>query len=168
MTISHSLPLSIEEIKLFLRIEHDEDNELLNALQFSSTKKLEAYLNIAIIPQTCRHKLTIVQDSVILPVVPIIEVQKITIHNGGVIKEIAKPDVKITDEEVIEGLQKLSCDYMMIYYTAGNYFASKHTYHMKYCLLEIIECEYNNRNKRPNSILDNALHRYSVFKRYKI
>ncbi|WPX97600.1 head-tail connector protein [Candidatus Fokinia crypta] len=168
MSFSYSLPLSIEEIKLFLRIEHDEDNELLNALQFFSIKKLEAYLNIAIIPQVYKYKFAEAKNSVILPVIPAIEIQKIVTHNGTIIREITNLNTKIIDEEVVEGLPKLLADYLTIYYIAGNYFASKYTYHMKYCLLEVIECEYNNKNKKPNNALDSTLRKYSAFKRYKI
>ena len=83
-TITHSkeLVINLDTVKQFLRIDHDYEDEVLKILIKAATKTFESYTGKAIIKQ-CLQVIYFKYDAekLLLPVIPVIEVQKAEINN---------------------------------------------------------------------------------------
>ncbi len=71
LTPPASEPLSLAEAKLFLRIEHDADDDLLGALVVATRVHLEAQTRRALITQTWRLTRDVWPASGALPILPV-------------------------------------------------------------------------------------------------
>ena len=77
-------PISRDEAKLFLRIDHTDENALIDMLIRSARERLEAYLNVAMIIRPMRLETTAAPE-VSLPRWPVQSVDGV-IANGQVIR----------------------------------------------------------------------------------
>lgn len=74
-------PLSLEEVKLFLRIEHSAEDALLTTLLKAAREAAEHLLNISCITQTWQHQLTTAGcNTVILPYGPVASVSVVEVR----------------------------------------------------------------------------------------
>ena len=78
-------PVALAEAKAFLRLDHDEEDQLIETLILSARERLEAYLNIAMIKRPMRIALP-AGGTIKLPRWPVVSVDKIT-ANGETIND---------------------------------------------------------------------------------
>lgn len=72
-------PVSLDEAKLFLRIDHDDENDLIETLIRSSRERLEDRLNIAMIERTMRL-VTSERGDIALPRWPVSSIETVVIE----------------------------------------------------------------------------------------
>ena len=71
-------PVSLDEAKLFLRVDHDDENDLIETLIRSSRERLEDRLNIAMIERPMRL-VTSEGGDIALPRWPVSSIETVTI-----------------------------------------------------------------------------------------
>ncbi|MDF3048282.1 MAG: hypothetical protein K0R73_1400 [Candidatus Midichloriaceae bacterium] len=91
------LPLSIEEVKKYLKIDFSEDDELLLTMIAAATQRFESYTSRALIAQTCQvvYK-QLARISVTLPIRPVIKITGIQlVELDGSLNEFSLKDVEL-------------------------------------------------------------------------
>lgn len=71
VSISQSEPVTLAEVKLWGKIEHDDEDDVLDSLITSCRDELERYLKIAFVTQTWRDDLECMHDAVYSPRLPL-------------------------------------------------------------------------------------------------
>jgi uncharacterized phiE125 gp8 family phage protein len=85
-------PITLAEAKAFLRVDHDDEDALIQTLIASARERLETHLNIAMITRQMRFS-TATKGTVRLPRWPVASVQT----------------VRFDDEETVEAVVNLRC-----------------------------------------------------------
>ncbi|MCE2992090.1 MAG: head-tail connector protein [Candidatus Jidaibacter sp.] len=91
------LPLTIEEVKSYLKIDFSEDDELLLTMIAAVTQRFESYTSRALIAQTCqvvyKH---LARISVTLPIRPVMKITGIQLVDlDGTSNEFSLKDVEL-------------------------------------------------------------------------
>ncbi len=105
-------PISRDEAKLFLRIDHDEENDLIDMLIRSARERLEAYLNVAMITRPLRYETQGVED-IKLPRWPVIAIDQVEV--GGQVVTDYRADLRCRPAVLSFALDKL----VTVDFTAG-------------------------------------------------
>lgn len=75
-------PISRDEAKLFLRIDHDDENDLIDMLIQSARERLEAYLNVAIISRPMRYEAQ--GGEIKIPRWPVVSIDHVAVNGQAV------------------------------------------------------------------------------------
>ncbi|MEL7231642.1 MAG: head-tail connector protein, partial [Pseudomonadota bacterium] len=75
-------PISRDEAKLFLRVDHDDENDLIDMLIQSARERLEAYLNVAIISRPMRYEAQ--GGEIKIPRWPVVSIDQVTVNSQAV------------------------------------------------------------------------------------
>lgn len=78
------LPVSVEEAKLFLRVDHDDEDDLIESFIGSARDAVEAYLLRAVMDQEWKVWVRRLPESMMLPRPPVVSVEGVVIHGGEV------------------------------------------------------------------------------------
>ena len=71
VSMSQSEPVTLAEVKLWGKIEHDDEDDVLDSLITSCRDELERYLKIAFVTQTWRDDFDSMHDAVYSPRLPL-------------------------------------------------------------------------------------------------
>ena len=71
VSMSQSEPVTLAEVKLWGKIEHDDEDDVLDSLVTSCRDELERYLRIAFVTQVWRDDLECMHDAVYAPRLPL-------------------------------------------------------------------------------------------------
>lgn len=71
VSMSQSEPVTLAEVKLWGKIEHDDEDDVLDSLITSCRDELERYLKIAFVTQTWRDDFECMHDAVYSPRLPL-------------------------------------------------------------------------------------------------
>ena len=71
VSMSQSEPVTLAEVKLWGKIEHDDEDDVLDSLITSCRDELERYLKIAFVNQTWHDDFNSMHDAVYSPRLPL-------------------------------------------------------------------------------------------------
>lgn len=97
-----SEPVSIEDMKAYLKIEHNHEDGLLQSLISSARSKAEAYLNRTMISR--KVEVTYFKDDrYVAPIIPVLSIDKVSYTKNGEKHQLDPADwkTKCFDEELI-------------------------------------------------------------------
>jgi uncharacterized phiE125 gp8 family phage protein len=154
------LPLSLPEIKQYLRIDHDFDDALLTTLAKAATEQFEQYTGMALMPQIWRF---IYEDEyrvrVLMPITPVLNIEKVEAGSGRL--ELVNPsryrlegDELVFDTFTRRGTFAVEC-------RCGYRDANSVPDDIKQGLLSNIAFSYENRSGNP-AILSGHMANHSV------
>ncbi len=161
------LPITLEDIKNFLRISYEEDNELLNDLCRAVTYKFENYTKIALMFQQWR--VTYGSNSLNrlkLPIRPAREVLKLEVVDSKISRTI-DPQYYDLEEDSVRVTIFPNYSRLRIIYLAGIAERSEHVpSDIKVSLLDHVAYLYDNRG---TGMADKfSLQRYDEFRVFSI
>jgi uncharacterized phiE125 gp8 family phage protein len=129
ITPAKSLPVELDFIKNYAKIETDKDDELIDRLIRSAVEQVEVYCSRSLMPKTLKANFFGTEHWKALPIIPVKEITEVkTVLQSGVEKIHAA-----TDYEVIGGIEDTqvhapvfmslsggrAIDHVEITYTAG-------------------------------------------------
>lgn len=169
MAISHntSLPLDLKEVKTYLKITNNYDDELLNNLISSVVCRCENYTGLSLITKTWRADYPSLNKKLLIPFRPLKKVNKITILNS----------YNKTEAQIIENLYSVLDDTILFHaalpygkisvqFEAG--FGDKHSYiplDLKLTMTNHVAFLYEERGNQNATF---SMKAYNDFRFYKI
>lgn len=143
---STALPLTIGEIKVFLRIDHDDEDELLRTLTHTAMTRLEQYTGMSIMEQHwhavyCNET----QYYIMLPKHPIQKIISVQLVDISGVKRALPETMYSLDDDVLY-FSITPCAFMThIHYVAGIGIVDDIEHGVKTALLEMVANMYENR-----------------------
>lgn len=87
-TESKELPISLEEVKNFLKVDFEDDDELIAKLIKTATNQCETYIDKTLILKTYIYSIYgLKEESVFLPYPPVISVDKVEVVKTSITRE---------------------------------------------------------------------------------
>ncbi len=115
-------PLSLEEVKLFLRIEHSAEDALLATLIQAAREAAEHVLNISCITQTWQYQLsTASHDRMVLPCGPVTSITTVQVREREDAEwtTLAPADYTLRDDQLTLHAATLIMPEVLVTYEAG-------------------------------------------------
>ena len=81
--ISTALPFDLETLKLFLRVDHDDENDLITRIGQTAAAELEHFAQIALLTQTVTAHTGGPAEALRLPIGPAVLTEDITVTANG-------------------------------------------------------------------------------------
>ncbi|MBP9753008.1 MAG: phage gp6-like head-tail connector protein [Proteobacteria bacterium] len=169
---SQTLPLTLEEVKIHLRLETPEEDQYLLHLIETATEYIEEYLNRSLIIQKlCYTSQGIKKQNGLFDVrlfrPNIIQVDKVTLIRANVGRFIVKRYQLIETESVPKlTLAKEESDFVEVIYDSGyGYYPKNIPSPIRHALLHLVADFYENRGEESvirSDFFKNLLHPYRV------
>lgn len=115
-------PLSLEEVKLFLRIEHSAEDALLVTLIQAAREAAEHLLNISCMTQTWHYQLgPASHDRIVLPYGPVTSIAAVQVreHEANEWTTLAPADYTLRDDHLAVHAASLIMPEVLVTYEAG-------------------------------------------------
>jgi uncharacterized phiE125 gp8 family phage protein len=84
LSVENDIGIGIDQLKNRLKIEHEEEDQLLQSYIDTSIQIAEHFTNLAIRIKRIEYKTRPVMGKIMLPMLPAMELEKITLENLGV------------------------------------------------------------------------------------
>lgn len=159
------MPVALTEIKQYLKINHDHDDELLKSLVFAVARRCESYTGLSLITSDWRAHYEEFCRELHIPIRPLQKVTSIkVIHDFGSITTV--PDsLYNTKEDSISFKGVIPLGRVHIYFVAGfGDGGDDIPYDLKMVMLEHLSDLYENRGNRSTFTMDG----YNDFRLFKI
>lgn len=169
-------PVTLDEMKLFLRVLHSDDDALIGSMITAASQSAELIMNRQIMPCTYELYFDVMQSEIILPRPPFIALDSFQVFNGAIWNDVA--DYELDDKATPALLYPASWstispgkNSVKIIYTAGYADASKVPESIKAWIKIQVSTYYENReafvigtivSSLPSSHVDSLLNRYRV------
>lgn len=142
-----ALPVTLDEAKNFLRVNHDDDDAYITMLIKALTSRIEDKAEIALSTQNITAEWAIVQSYMTLPRPPFVSISGITAYN-----EHNVPTTITSSGYYVEGLTTVTVRFkemvgkrVRVSYTAGYGNSSAIPEDLKQYILQLVFNEYNQR-----------------------
>lgn len=169
-------PVTLEEMKLFLRVLHDDDNALIGSMITQAAQSAEIIMNRQIMPSTYELYFDAIQSKTVLPRPPFLTLDSFQVFDGTIWNNVT--DYELDDKATPALLYTASWpvispgkNSVKIVYTAGYLDRSKVPESIKAWIKIQVSTYYENResfvigtivSEVPNSHVDSLLNRYRV------
>ena len=157
-----NMPLNLEEVKTYLKIDHDIEDDLLMDFTKCVVEKFESYTEMLLMKQVCSVTYSNICGSlVILPVKTTNKIISVSIDKEPIIDA----GFKLLERNKLDLGHIIHCDILNIVFEAGvAEFGNQISSHLKILLLQHIAHLYENRV--PSA--DFLMHKYDSFKTFII
>jgi uncharacterized phiE125 gp8 family phage protein len=162
---SIALPVSLEEAKDFLRVNHTDDDAYITQLIKAMTWRIEDKAEIALSTQSLTAEWAIVQSYITLPRPPFVSISGITVYN-----ENNTPSVLSSSGYYVEGLTTITVRFkenvgkrLRITYTAGYGNSSAIPDDLKQYILQLVFQEYNQRGSVTEDLIEMVADNFRSF-----
>lgn len=157
--------ISLTEIKNFVRVDHDEDDEMLQDLCSAAVERLETYTRTSITQKQYAAEISdITSDKIILPLGPITSIDYVASKEGWKTYPLPSSYYHLDNDALI--LTSSSSSDLVIKYTAGKS-TDDLTGSFRIAILEMILQMYELRGT-PLSISDSDMEKWRNLCRYNI
>ena len=113
------LPMKFIDVKNFLRVNDDHDDEIIKLCYMTAIETAEKYLNFYILPVKIEYSVILKNYSLIIHHLPINNIDKITYcqHNDYI--EMPDNEYVLLKDNIIKFKNKLLSNKIKVYFTAG-------------------------------------------------
>jgi uncharacterized phiE125 gp8 family phage protein len=162
---SVALPVSLEEAKDFLRVNHNDDDAYITQLIKAMTWRIEDKAEIALSTQNLTAEWAVVQSYITLPRPPFVSISGITVYN-----ENNTPSLLSPSGYYVEGLTAITVRFkenvgkrLRITYTAGYGNSSAIPDDLKQYILQLVFQEYNQRGSVTEDLIEMVADNFRSF-----
>lgn len=162
---SVSLPVTLDEAKDFLRVNHDDDNAYITMLIKAMTWRIEDKAEIALSTQNLTAEWRIVQSYVTLPRPPFVSISGILVYDEHNNSSLLSPSGYYA-----EGLTTITVRFkqqlgkrVRIQYTAGYGNAASIPDDLKQYILQLVFQEYNQRGSVTEDMIEMVADNFRSF-----
>lgn len=160
-----ALPVTVDEAKSFMRVNHNDDNAYITTLIKAMTWRIEDRAEIALATQNLLAEWSYVYDRVTLPRPPYGSVTSVTKYD-----ENGNATVVSASEYVLEGLTQTTVKFksilgcrVRIQYVAGYGVASDIPDDLKQYILQLVFTEYKDRGSVTQDMIDFVAENFKSF-----
>jgi uncharacterized phiE125 gp8 family phage protein len=162
---SVALPVSLEEAKDFLRVNHNDDDAYITQLIKAMTWRIEDKAEIALSTQNLTAEWAVVQGYITLPRPPFVSISGITVFNDNNTPSLLSPS-----GYYVEGLTAITVRFkenvgkrLRITYTAGYGNSSAIPDDLKQYILQLVFQEYNQRGSVTEDLIEMVADNFRSF-----
>ena len=162
---SVALPVSLEEAKDFLRVNHNDDDAYITQLIKAMTWRIEDKAEIALSTQNLTAEWAVVQSYITLPRPPFVSISGITVFNDNNTPSLLSPS-----GYYVEGLTAITVRFkenvgkrLRITYTAGYGNSSAIPDDLKQYILQLVFQEYNQRGSVTEDLIEMVADNFRSF-----
>jgi uncharacterized phiE125 gp8 family phage protein len=162
---SIALPVSLDEAKDFLRVNHDDDDAYITQLIKAMTWRIEDKAEIALSTQSLTAEWAVVQNYATLPRPPFVSISGITVYD-----EFNNPTLLSSSGYFTEGLTTITVRFKQnvgkrtrISYTAGYGNSSAIPDDLKQYILQLVFQEYNQRGSVTEDLIEMVADNFRSF-----
>jgi uncharacterized phiE125 gp8 family phage protein len=160
-----ALPVTVDEAKAFMRVNHNDDNAYITTLIRAMTWRIEDRAEIALSTQSIQCEWSYVYDRIIIPRPPFVSVTTVTKYDeNGVATPFTAGQYVVTGLTTIElRFKSILGERVRIEYVAGYGNSASIPDDLKQYILQLVFTEYKERGSVTQDMIDFVAENFKSF-----